>query len=311
MEKLQLAETNAALERENRIIKKRLARSEANRLLLEEALTGRIEAMRVLNTETAADCNTYRELSDRLRSEIEQEYREKARINDKLYRLDRLNLIGEMAASIGHEVRNPLTTVRGYLQFFEGKGGFKEYKDALRLMIEELDRANAIITEFLSLAKNKKVDLLPGDIKKVLLNIRPMMEVDAVSKGHQLEYDLQDTPDILMDESEIRQLVLNLVRNGLEAMDEPGCLVIRTRMSGGEVLLSVSDSGSGIPPAVMDKIGTPFFTTKDRGSGLGLAVTYRIVERHRASISFDSSPRGTTVTTGFLIAEPTPDPGSD
>lgn len=243
--------------------------------------------------------NDYRELSARLRAEIEQEYLEKEKVKEKLYRLDRLNLVGEMAASIGHEVRNPLTTVRGYLQFFEGKGGFAQYKEALRLMIEELDRANAIITEFLSLAKNKRMDLKPANLNDVLRAIQPMLGADAIRCGHELVFELGDAPDIVMDENEIRQMVMNLVRNGIEAMDAPGRLTVRTAAPASSVLLTVSDSGPGIPPEVAENLGKPFFTTKDKGTGLGLAVCYRIAERHQALMSFDSSPRGTTVTVRF------------
>lgn len=259
----------AALERENRILKKKLERSATNRSLLEEVLESHIRALKVLNADIQADRNAYRDLSAQLRHEIEQEYLEKARVNEKLYRLERLNLVGEMAASIGHEVRNPLTTVRGYLQFFENKSGFAQYKDAVKLMIEELDRANSIITEFLSLAKNKRIDLRPDNLNKVLLAIRPMLEADAIRTGHDIEFDLQAIPDIQIDENEIRQLVINLVRNGLEAMSKSGRIIVRTAFAGDAVWLVVADSGIGIPPEVLEKLGTPFMTTKDTGSGLG------------------------------------------
>lgn len=291
----------AALERENRILKKKLERSATNRSLLEEVLESHIRALKVLNADIQADRNAYRDLSAQLRHEIEQEYLEKARVNEKLYRLERLNLVGEMAASIGHEVRNPLTTVRGYLQFFENKSGFAQYKDAVKLMIEELDRANSIITEFLSLAKNKRIDLRPDNLNKVLLAIRPMLEADAIRTGHDIEFDLQAIPDIQIDENEIRQLVINLVRNGLEAMSKSGRIIVRTAFAGDAVWLVVADSGIGIPPEVLEKLGTPFMTTKDTGSGLGLAVSYRIIERHQASVSFESSPSGTTVTVRFPV----------
>lgn len=245
--------------------------------------------------------NAYRDLSDRLRGEIEQEYLEKEKFNEKLHRLDRLNLIGEMAASIGHEVRNPLTTTRGYLQFFGRKEVFAPYKESFRLMIEELDRANSIITEFLSLAKNKKVDIRLANLNGTILALKPMLEADAIRSGHELVFDLGDTPDILMDDSEVRQLVINLVRNGLEAMTKGGRLTIGTAARGGEVLLAINDSGPGIPPQAMGKLGTPFFTTKEKGTGLGLAVSYRIADRHKATLSFDSSPEGTTVTVRFRI----------
>lgn len=291
-----------ALERENRILKKKLERCGANRALLEEALASHIAVLSVLKGEIEEERNTYQKMNAKLRVEIEQEYREKARVQEQLYKLDRLNLIGEMAASIGHEVRNPLTTVRGYLQFFSSKSGFVQYTDALHLMIEELDRANSIITEFLSLAKNKKVDLQPGNLSKVLLAIKPMLLADAIRNGHDLVFDLQDNAAVLMNENEIRQLVINLIRNGLEAMSHPGRITVRTQVPGDTVTLSVQDTGTGIPPEVLSKLGTPFFTTKEKGSGLGLAVSYSIIHRHGASLRFETSPEGTTVTAIFNLA---------
>ncbi len=290
-----------ALERENRILRQKLARSETNRALIEEVLTSHLEVVKAY-AQVAEDRDAYRALSTKLRAEIEKEYSEKAKVNEKLYKLDRLNLVGETAASICHEVRNPMTTVRGYLQLLESKARFAQDRDALLLMIAELDRANAIITDFLSLAKNKRVDLQPGNLKKVLLAIRPMLEINALRGGHTLEVDPKDTPDILMDEGEIRQLVFNLAQNGLEAMAEPGRIIVKTEVRDDNVLLSITDTGKGIPPEIIDKLGTPFFTTKDNGSGLGLSVSFRIAERHGASINFASSPDGTTVNVLFPIS---------
>ncbi|MDR3560699.1 MAG: ATP-binding protein [Negativicutes bacterium] len=302
MEQANGEERIAALERENRIIKKKLERSEANRALVEEALASHIEVIRVRYAEAEESRDEYCELSAKLRAEIEQEYLEKEKMNEKLFRLDRLNLIGEMAAIIGHEVRNPLTFVRGYLQFFEDKSVFGQYKENLGLMIEELDRANSIITEFLSLAKNKKTALRAGNLKNILLAIRPLLDVEAIQRGHELDLELQDTPDILMDENQIRQMVINLVRNGLEAMVKPGRMSIKTIVDGDTVVFSVKDSGIGIPAEIMEKIGTPFFTTKENGSGLGLTVTSRIAERHQALIQFASSPGETTVAICFPVS---------
>jgi two-component system, sporulation sensor kinase E len=289
-----LEEAIAALERENRIIKRKLVRSETNRALLEEAHESHMEVLKMFG-ENGED----RDVAARLRSENEQELRAKAKTAERLSRLDRLNLIGETAASIGHEVRNPLTTVRGYLQYFENKTSFEQYKDAIWTMIGELDRANAIITGFLSLAKNKRVDMRPGNLKTALLAIKPRLEADAARLGHSLDFYLQGTPGILMDEGEIGQLAENLVRNGLEAMDGPGLVAVSTCRQGGAVLLTVKDTGKGIPQEIIDNIGTPFFSTNKKGSGLGLAIACRIVERHRGAIDFATSPAGTTVTVSF------------
>lgn len=303
MDRMSREDSVAALERENRIIKRKLKRSEINRALLEEALDSHLEVVKAC-AGIGRDGAVYRDNIARLRTEIEQEYLAKAKVNERLHKLDRLNMVGAMAASIGHEVRNPLTTVRGYLQFFENKGGFEKYKEALWLMIEELDRANSIITNYLSLAKNKRVDLQPGNLEQVLQAVGPTLQAEALRHGHGLEFDLQETPAILMDRNEIRQLIGNLVQNGLDALGDKGGVTVRTTADGDSALLSVTDSGRGIPEDALGKLGTPFFTTKKTGNGLGLAVAYRIVERHRGSIRFATSPGGTTVTASFPTLQP-------
>ncbi|MDR7865726.1 MAG: ATP-binding protein [Sporomusaceae bacterium] len=217
-------------------------------------------------------------------------------------RLDRLNLVGEMAAGIGHEVRNPMTTVRGYLQLFQRKNELAGYKSQLAMMIDELDRANSIISEFLSLAKNKTSDLKPGSLNDALAAILPLLQADALRTGHSVELRTSPVPSILFDEKELRQLVLNLTRNALEAMPGGGVVTIATSPAAeGRIVLAVSDTGRGIPKSVIKKIGTPFFTTKDNGTGLGLSVCYRIAQRHRAAVDFATGMDGTTFYVRFPV----------
>ena len=211
---------------------------------------------------------------------------------DRMARLDRLNTIGEMAASIGHEVRNPLTTVRGFLQYIGNKQKLEGYKSHFQLMIEELDRANAIITDFLALAKNKSMNFKEGQLNTIIREVTPMLEADALRYNCRLELDLQAIPPLVFDETSLRQLILNIVRNGIEAMPQGGKVKICTYNSDSTVFLTFSDEGMGIAPELMDKLGTPFFTTKDNGVGLGLAVCYRIVERHNAKLVVENLPEG-------------------
>lgn len=226
---------------------------------------------------------------------------ERKRYEKELARLDRLNLIGEMAAGIGHEVRNPMTTVRGFLQLYRKKDSFIQYKEIFDLMIDELDRANSIITEFLSLAKNKMVNLTLQDLNAILTNLSPLIQADAIQYDKYINLQLEEIPELPLDEKEIRQLILNLVRNGLEAMSSGGNLAIRTYIEGQKMVLSVQDQGKGIEPDILEKIGTPFFTTKDSGTGLGLAVCYGIAARHNAVINIKTSPKGTTFLVMFNI----------
>jgi PAS domain S-box-containing protein len=232
---------------------------------------------------------------------IARDITERKRVEKEIARLDRLSLIGAMAAGIGHEVRNPLTTVRGFLQMLVGKEECLRYKEYYDLMIHELDRANSIITEFLSLAKNKAVDLRAGNLNTIIAILLPLLEAGAILYDKNVKTELAEIPDISLDEKEIRQLILNLVRNGLDAMPPGGSMTLRTACCDQYVTLFVQDQGKGIPPDVAEKIGTPFFSTKEYGVGLGLAVCYSIAARHNATISFDTGPTGTTFSVRFPL----------
>lgn len=226
------------------------------------------------------------------------EYR---RIQKEMARLDQLNTVGEIAAGIGHEIRNPMTTVQGFLQILSQDEDFIDHQQYFSLMLDELERANAIISEFLALAKNKLVDLQPRNLNSIITAIFPLLQADAMLVDKSIVLDLSEIPDLLLDEKEIRQLILNLVRNGLEAMQAGGTVYISTYLKEEQVVLSVQDEGNGIDQDLLDKIGTPFVTTKDNGTGLGLAICYSIVARHEASIHPYTSPTGSTFVISFKI----------
>jgi two-component system, sporulation sensor kinase E len=232
---------------------------------------------------------------------IARDITDRKRIEKELARLDRLNLIGAMAAGIGHEIRNPLTTVRGFLQMMAGKKEFSDHRNYLDLMVQELDRANSIVTEFLSLAKNKAVDLREVNLNTIINILLPLLEAGAILYNKTVKTELAELPNLPLDEKEIRQLVINLVRNGLDAMPPGGTLTIKTAATEDEIILSVHDQGKGIPPDLADKVGTPFFSTKEYGVGLGLAVCYSIAARHNARITFDSTATGTIFLVHFNL----------
>ena len=224
---------------------------------------------------------------------------ERKQIYAEMIRLERLNLVGQMAAGIGHEIRNPMTTVRGYLQLLKAKPEFRPHHSTFATMISELDRANSIITEFLSLVKNAPTERQYQNINDLLRQLYPLLEADAFTQNKQLVFEAEETPDIPLNAKEISQLVLNLCRNGLEAMRERGTLTIRTYSEGEQIVLSVQDEGSGIPKEYLDKLGTPFFTTKENGTGLGLATCYGIANRHNARIDVETGSKGTTFSVRF------------
>ncbi len=153
---------------------------------------------------------------------------------------------------IGHEIRNPMTTVRGFLQLLGGKKECAQFNRYYELMIEELDRANSIITEFLSLAKKKTLSKKAQNLNPIVGALLPLIQADATRAEKYVKTTLGDTPDLLLDEKEIRQLILNLVRNGLEAMSPGGYINIRTYLNGKNVVLAVDDQGKGIDPEVLE-----------------------------------------------------------
>jgi len=199
------------------------------------------------------------------------------------------------------EIRNPMTTVRGYLQLMGAKPWHSAKGSTFNLMISELDRANAIITEFLSLAQAKPTELKSQDLNDLLNKLYPLLEADTFNQNKQISFIPGEIPTLQLNEKEIIQLVLNLTRNGLEAMEETGCLRVESYVEDGKVVLAITDEGCGIPAENLRKVGMPFFTTKDSGTGLGLATCYKIAESHNAKIDIKSNSRGTTFFVSFPI----------
>jgi len=223
------------------------------------------------------------------------------RYQQEIERLNQLNLIGEMSAGMGHEIRNPMTVIKGLLQLLRTKDRYAQDKECLDLMIEELDRVNAIITEFLLLDKDKAVEKKRQSLNQKIRAILPMLQAEALEKEKRIALELGDIPYLTIDQNEIKQLLLNLAQNGLEAMHPGGLLSIKTYQDDGGVVLAVQDQGTGMTLEVLEKVGTPFFTTKDSGIGLGLAMCYSIAQRHKARIDITTGPTGTTFYVRFKV----------
>ncbi len=220
----------------------------------------------------------------------------------EISRLDRLNLIAEMAAGVAHEIRNPMTVIRGYLQILMNKSS-AHLHGKFRIILDELDQVNSIISNFLSLARNKPDKLENQDLNRIIHNIYPLIYSDTVTKGINLIINLQDELPLLpLNDKEIHQLLLNLSRNGIEAMSGKGELKLKTSMVANTIELSISDTGCGIPPEYIEKIFDPFFTTKENGTGLGLSICNSIVKRHGGAFKVISQQgSGTTFVITFPI----------
>ncbi len=208
---------------------------------------------------------------------------------------ERLNIVGQMAVSFAHEIRNPLTTVCGYLQILSRKKQeCSSCKERFALMIKELNHASAIISEYLLLAQDKQAERKKCCLNTIIEELFPLIQGDAIVSNVAINLNLKSIPQLYLDENEIRKLLLNLVKNGVEAMPKGGNLTIGTNSEKDKVVLSVGDQGVGIPIKILENLGKPFLTTKDMGMGLGLPICYRIANRHNATIDVKTGDRGTT-----------------
>ncbi|MBO7743727.1 PAS domain-containing protein [Paenibacillus sp. MWE-103] len=231
---------------------------------------------------------------------IAHDMTELSRLRDEIGRMERLSLVGQMAASITHEIRNPMAVIRGFVQLMRERSPDHQ-KEYYRIVMDELDRANSIISDFLSLAQNRVIEKDSQSLHDIINEILPLLWADANMRGQSLELKLaEDVPKLLLNEKEMKQLILNLARNGMEAMDQHGVLALETYTYEQFVELRVIDNGSGIPQEKLEHMFEPFYTTKSHGTGLGLPLCLSIMERHGGVIQVESQEGvGTTFYVRF------------
>lgn len=235
---------------------------------------------------------------------LAQDITELSHLKDEIGRMERLSLVGQMAASITHEIRNPMAVIRGFVQLIQERSPNNQ-QEYFRIVIEELDRANMIISDFLSLAQNRALTMEPASLHDIINDLIPLLNADANLRGQTIEVELcEDLPLIMMNNREIKQLFLNLARNGMEAMSDKGSLFITTSYFERKVELRIADQGVGISPEQMKHLFEPFFSTKTQGTGLGLPLCLSIAERHNGRIDVESKEgEGTAFVVTFFLQE--------
>lgn len=229
------------------------------------------------------------------------------RIEETAYQNDKLAMLGKISASIAHEIRNPLTAIRGFIQLLRPhlvQLGRDEYA---RIILTEIDRANDIIYEFLNSSKPSAPQKVVVSISSLLKEVVLLTESEGLMKGCEIKLRIPDEIlRISVDVKQIKQVLLNIIKNAMDAIEEVegdhhGIIEIGARQDGKQVNISIQDNGNGMDQALLAKLFDPFFTTKDKGTGLGLSVSYRIIKNHRGNISVDSMKGAGTV---FLITLP-------
>ncbi len=205
----------------------------------------------------------------------------------QLQRSEKIEIISELAASIAHEVRNPLQVTRGFLQLFAEKTGDKE-REYMNLAILELDRAANIITDFLTFAKPQLEDITTIDVAVELRHIEGIIVPLANLQGGTITLDLVPNLFIQGNSAKFKQAIINIIKNSIEALYEDGIILIRAYSNQDEVCIEIQDNGEGMDSEGLTRLGEPYFSTKTKGTGLGLMVTFRIIEIMKGRIKFNS-----------------------
>lgn len=225
--------------------------------------------------------------------------------------VEKLSMLTSLAAGIAHEIRNPLTTARGFLQLFQERLDSQEDKRFLSLTIGELDRIHRLVTDFMSLAKPVTPSYTALNMVDVIHEVADFIHPEATLQGVVFQTVTPDEPIwVRADEHQLKQVILNVVQNALQACTPKDCVSVELSLESRKVTLCVKDTGCGMSPSELARIYQPYFTTKSTGTGLGLAVSKRIIQEHGGDISITSTVgQGTTVHIQFneLVEPPVPE----
>ena len=227
-------------------------------------------------------------------------------LEESVIRAKNLESLGALSAGMAHELRNPLTSIKGYAQYIKLElGETSVLNEDISIVIDEVDRLNNIIDRFLDFARPKELNLELNNINEVLRLVVKLIGKEMLPKNIDILMELSNVPLICFDFEQIEQVILNISINALQAMPNGGTLTIHSVFLEASNIIEVTlqDTGVGISDDNQDKIFEPFFTTKNKGTGLGLAICSRIVENHKGVIEVLSS---TTVGTKFTIKLPGP-----
>ncbi len=214
---------------------------------------------------------------------------------ERLRRTEKLSVVGELSASIAHEIRNPLTSLKGFVQLLQTED--QKHKLYYRIMLDELDRINHIVGELLLLAKPQHLKFSKASIQKLLNDVISLLSTEAIYYNVQIvSFFPEEDITIECEPNQLKQVLINIIKNAIEATEKGGTVSIFLEAEEDEVLITVKDNGCGISKERLEKIGEPFYSSKEKGTGLGLTVSFNIIQTHKGTIRFDSQKnQGTSV----------------
>jgi two-component system, sporulation sensor kinase A len=220
---------------------------------------------------------------------------EKKRTQKLLVQSEKLSVAGQLAAGIAHEIRNPLTAIKGFIQLMEAD--HKYNPGYLGIISSEVNRIELILSELLLLSKPQAMKFNKRDITNILEHVKALIDTQAILNNIEMTIEyLTEIPEVYCDENQLKQMFINFLKNSVEAMPKGGRITIEVQKIKGEQLeICFIDQGCGIPKKHLERIGQPFFTTKENGTGLGLMISMQIVENHKGTIKISSGKTGTTI----------------
>ncbi|THE09986.1 sporulation kinase [Bacillus timonensis] len=226
----------------------------------------------------------------------------------ELRRSEKMNVISQLAASVAHEVRNPLTTVNGFLQLIIRDDNITEkQRNYIDITLSELNRAQSIINDYLSLAKPNNSSTQLINISEELAKTVELMTSYTNIQNIEVETSIEKLLFINGNKDEIKQVLINIIKNAIEAIGNDGMLMIEAFSKENNITVKITDNGPGMTKEQLSKIGTPFYSTKDKGTGVGLTICFQIIEQLKGSIEVESAiGKGTT----FIIKLPRYQPPS-
>lgn len=219
-------------------------------------------------------------------------------LQHELQRSEKLKVVSELAASVAHEVRNPMTSTRGFLQLMSQDDNLNSaQKRYIDISIEELDRAQSIIQDYLSLAKPNKHGLVRINVSEELDHVIQLMSTYTTFNNTTILHEIEDNLFIKANRDEMKQVLINLIKNAIEAIDKYGTVTVNASSSRETVFIEIIDDGVGMSPHQVGRLGTPFYSTKDKGTGIGLTISFQIIELLQGKIEVKSEVgKGTTFT---------------
>ncbi|KRF43679.1 PAS domain S-box protein [Paenibacillus sp. Soil787] len=206
---------------------------------------------------------------------------------------EKLSIIGKLAAGIAHEIRNPLTSLKGFAQILKAIN--TKYID---IMLEELERINYIVNEFMTLAKPHSVTYTENELRPLVVSVVRLMQPQALLFNVDLQLEAEaNLKKVLCEPNQIKQVIMNIIKNAIESMTTGGVVSISLKQKDEfNALICIEDQGVGIPEDQLAKLGEPFFSTKDDGNGLGITICQQILKAHQGTLTIRSKPNvGTTV----------------